>query len=72
VNKNNRKHRGLYVCNNCGSVLNADVNGAKNILKKVAPESVRIGSSGGVNLPVRIRLPFGKQTPHEATLLVGW
>jgi IS605 OrfB family transposase len=73
VNKNNRKHRGLYVCNNCGSVLNADVNGAKNILKKVAPESVRIGSSGGVNPPVRIRLPtFGKQTPHEATVFRRW
>jgi len=68
VNKNNRKHRGLYVCKKCGSVLNADVNGALNILKKVAPESVRIGGSGGVNPPVRIRvIPLrGDQTPHEA------
>ncbi|AIY90581.1 RNA-guided endonuclease InsQ/TnpB family protein [Geoglobus acetivorans] len=67
INRNNRKHRGLYVCGECGSVLNADVNGALNILKKVAPESVRIGSSGGVNPPVRIRVAsFGNQTPHEA------
>ena len=68
LNRSNRKYRGLYVCRKCGSVLNADVNGAINILKKVAPESVRIGSSGGVNPPVGIRLPtFGKQTPHEAS-----
>lgn len=32
--KNNRKHRGLYVCKFCGRVINADVNGAVNILKK--------------------------------------
>ena len=50
MNKNNRKHRGLYVCKKCGFVVNADVNGALNILKKVAPESVRIEGSGGVNL----------------------
>jgi len=69
VNKNNRKHRGLYVCKKCGSVLNADVNGALNILKKVAGESVvrRILSSGLVNRPVRIRLVLlHGQTPHEA------
>ena len=43
--------------------MNADVNGAI----KVAGESVRIPSSGGVNPPVRIRLAhLGKQTPHEA------
>jgi len=68
INKNNRKHRGLYVCKKCGSVVNADVNGARNILKKVAPESVRIGGSGGVNPPVRIRVvDFRHQTPHEAS-----
>jgi len=67
VNRNNRKHRGLYVCKKCGNVMNADVNGALNILKKVAPKSVRIGGSGGVNPPVRIRVvDFHHQTPHEA------
>ena len=35
VSKNNRKHRGLYVCRKCGFVANADVNGTLNILKKV-------------------------------------
>lgn len=32
--KSNRKYRGLYVCRDCGSVLNADINGAVNIAKK--------------------------------------
>jgi putative transposase len=36
VRKSNRKYRGLYVCSECGMVLNADVNGALNILKKVS------------------------------------
>ena len=49
----NRKHRGLYVCSECGSALNADVNGAINIIRKVAPESVRIGGSGGWSPPKR-------------------
>ncbi len=58
INRNNRKHRGLYVCKKCGNVMNADVNGALNILKKVAGESVvrRILGSGLVNRPVRIRV----------------
>jgi len=30
----NRKHRGLYICNDCGTVMNADLNGARNIAKK--------------------------------------
>ena len=67
-NKRNRKYRGLYVCSACGTVLNADVNGAINILKKVASESDRIGSSGRVSRPVRIRLPgvLGQHPSHEA------
>ena len=28
---------GLYVCDGCGMVANADVNGAENIRKKVTP-----------------------------------
>jgi len=53
IKESNRKHRGLYVCRVCGAVINADVNGALNILEKVAPESVRIGSSGGWSPPKR-------------------
>ncbi|MGZ7159663.1 MAG: RNA-guided endonuclease InsQ/TnpB family protein [Methanobacterium sp.] len=56
IDKTNRKHRGLYVCKDCGTVLNADVNGAINIMKKVAPESIVIGSSGAVDVPTRIRV----------------
>lgn len=32
--KSNRRHRGLYVCKDCGTAINADVNGAANIAKK--------------------------------------
>lgn len=32
--KSNRKHRGLYVCQDCHATMNADVNGAINISKK--------------------------------------
>jgi putative transposase len=32
--KANRKHRGLYICKDCGTVMNADINGARNIAKK--------------------------------------
>ncbi|MDR3584286.1 MAG: transposase, partial [Desulfosporosinus sp.] len=32
--KANRIHRGLYVCKDCGTVMNADINGAGNIAKK--------------------------------------
>ncbi|WP_039767087.1 RNA-guided endonuclease InsQ/TnpB family protein [Caldicellulosiruptor sp. F32] len=58
VSKSNRKYRGLYVCKDCGNVVNADINGAINILTKVAGESAvkQIASSGCVNHPVRIRV----------------
>ena len=58
VRKGNRKYRGLYVCKDCGNVMNADINGAINILAKVAGESAakQIVSSGRVNRPVRIRV----------------
>ena len=35
----NRVERGLYVCVECGTVANADVNGAENIRQKVSPSS---------------------------------
>ena len=46
ANKSNRKHRGLYICNECGAMLNADLNGSLNILKKYlhsAGKSLRRG-----------------------------
>jgi transposase len=58
VSKSSRRYRGLYVCKDCGYVVNADINGAINIVAKVAGESVvkQITSSGCVNHPVRIRV----------------
>ena len=56
VRKANRIHRGLYRCDVCKQAFNADVNGSINIVKKVAPESAMIGSSGTVNVPRRIVL----------------
>ncbi|KKF39750.1 transposase [Halorubrum saccharovorum] len=38
--KANRVERGLYVCDDCGTVANADVNGAENIRQKVSPSLV--------------------------------
>jgi putative transposase len=32
--KTNRKHRGMYACKECGTQMNADINGAINISKK--------------------------------------
>jgi IS605 OrfB family transposase len=60
VSKSNRKYRGLYVCRKCRYVVNADINGAINILAKVAGESAvkQITSSGCVNHPVRIRVAW--------------
>jgi len=45
--KSNRKTRGLYVCD-CGNKINADRNGANNILTRY----LRSRSSGSVALPV--------------------
>ncbi|WP_251950641.1 RNA-guided endonuclease InsQ/TnpB family protein [Thermococcus argininiproducens] len=64
-----RIKRGLYQ-SSTGVLINADVNGALNILRKVAGDSpVRaIVGSGRVNRPVRVRLPAtGRQmNSHEA------
>ncbi|AIY87267.1 MULTISPECIES: RNA-guided endonuclease TnpB family protein [unclassified Thermotoga] len=55
VDRSSRLHRGLYVCKHCGSVMNADTNGAFNILKKVSPSPKRVGV-GALASPVRLRL----------------
>jgi IS605 OrfB family transposase len=70
VRKANRIHRGLYRCDACGIVVNADTNGSINIGNQVAPESNRIGSSGVVNAPYRVTLiSFGVTRPTEAPAL---
>ena len=38
-----RVERGLYVCESCGTVANADINGAENIRQKVLPSLVPDG-----------------------------
>ena len=52
----NRIKRGLWRCRACGIVLNADVNAARNILKKVSLSPVRDRASG-FGCPRRIRVP---------------
>jgi len=55
--KSNRKHRGLYVCKFCGRVINADVNGAINILKKYLQMfSIEQRSIGDVELPIMYQI----------------
>ena len=58
VDKSNRKTRGLYVCN-CGNRINADRNGANNILKRY----LRNRSSGSVALPV-VTLALSRADAH--------
>ncbi|ERH00254.1 MAG: transposase, IS605 OrfB family, central region [Haloquadratum sp. J07HQX50] len=41
----NRVERGLYVCDDCETVANADVNGAENIRQKVSPSSPSLSLS---------------------------
>ena len=51
-----RVHRGLYKCSN-GKMLNADVNGALNILRKSSVVDLNVlYSRGDVDTPVRIRV----------------
>ncbi|RLF80282.1 transposase, partial [Thermococci archaeon] len=66
--------RGLYQ-SSTGVLINADVNGALNILRKVAGDSSikRIAGSGRVNRPVRVRLPATgcRMNSHETPVRVG-
>ena len=48
-----RKHRGLFVASD-GRQINADINGAANILRKVFPNAFADGIQGVVVRPVRL------------------
>lgn len=50
VKRSNRKHRGMYKCK-CGNTMNADINGAVNILKKYLQEQSISRSIGVVATP---------------------
>ncbi|MBN1215495.1 MAG: transposase [Candidatus Lokiarchaeota archaeon] len=56
IRKSNRKYRGLYVCKDCGMVLNADVNASINILQKEVPKSQWIGDRGCLNHPLELKI----------------
>ena len=58
VRKANRIYRGLYKCDQCGTVINADINGAVNITRKSNPDAFArtLGASGTVDVPTRIRV----------------
>jgi putative transposase len=49
--KANRVERGLYVCDECGTVANAYVNGAENIRQKVSPSPSEDRSNGWLAQP---------------------
>src|SRR5699024_1430846 len=46
-----RVERGLYVCGECGTVANADANGAENIRQKSTSESIEDRSNGWLAQP---------------------
>ena len=54
--KSNRTYRGFYACKECGTVLNADVNASRNILKKGVPKSTWIGDRGCLNHPLVLKV----------------
>ncbi len=69
VKKSHRIHRGLYACSRCGTVLNADVNDARNMLwafsSSVVPNPTWDRDSGLGN-PRRVRVVSHAPTPVVA------
>ena len=51
-----RVKRGLYVCDECGLVANADTNGAENIRQKVLPNPQREDRDNGWMAQPAVRL----------------
>jgi putative transposase len=65
--KSNRVHHGLYVCGQCGVVINADVNGAINILKRYLPEQISVSwSSGCLAQPAVNRFAWRETRPSAS------
>ncbi len=62
-----RIHRGLYRSGN-GTLINADVNGAYNIIRKVFPNAFANGIAGVALHPVRISPHKGKSSQMRALL----
>src|SRR5208337_1626438 len=63
--KSSRVHRGLYVCKHCGAVMNADVNGAINLLTRYLPGEIHAPwSSGCLAQPASTGLPGEKPGPQ--------
>jgi len=55
--KKNRKYRGLYMCSHCKTKINADVNGAYNIMKKAFSNALSVEGIEGTQLyPILINL----------------
>jgi putative transposase len=62
--RSNRVHRGLYICKQCGAVINADVNGAINILERYLPGQISASwSSGCLAQPAVNRFAWRKTRP---------
>ena len=58
-NKERRVHRGLFIAD-CGKKINADVNGAYQILKKVIPDAFSKGIEGAGSHPTIINLAMSR------------
>lgn len=41
----NTKRRGVFICKDCGYQINADVNGAKNIMKRAMGYMLTVGAA---------------------------
>jgi putative transposase len=69
IRKRNRKTRGLYVCSKCGLHINADVNGAVNILRKYLRPLGR--SSANVSLAKVIKWKESRLSLEALSFRVG-
>jgi len=73
VDRYNRKKRGWFKCRKCGYEENADINAARNILKRYLHQTGRPveGSSGVVNAPRVIRWDGNILSEPDARQFIG-